>query len=124
MRSFQKNTRFKRMIRSKAFLAFLGAVVIFFGYSLFSLISKMEETSKNKKLAQEKLNQLENEKWKLSSEIGSLKTDKGVEENIREKFGLAKDGESMIMIVDDKNKPLAPENSSSGFFSFIKNWFK
>lgn len=124
MRSFQKNSRFKKMIRGKVFLAFLGAVIIFFGYSLFGLISKMEETSRNKELAQEKLNQLGDAKQKLSSEINNLKTDKGVEENIREKFGLAKDGEGMIMIVDDKNKPPAPEDNSAGFFSFIKNWFK
>jgi hypothetical protein len=58
-------------------------------------------------------------------DIASLKTDKGVEENIREKFGLVKDGEQMIVVVEDpKLADSKDAKNDGGFFSFLKNIFK
>ncbi len=65
------------------------------------------------------------EKDKLSSGISKLNTEKGQEEVIREKFGLAKDGEGSIVIVDNQNGVDAKNKvNQDGFFSFFKNWFK
>jgi hypothetical protein len=88
-------------------------------------MNKTQETSKNRKILEDKIIELEKSKEKLNSDIIKLKTEKGVEENIREKFGLAKEGEDMILIIDDKNQRVdEAEPESSGFFSFFKNWFK
>jgi len=112
-------------MQSKTFLMFLGILIIIFSFSMFSFVNKMEETSKNRKIVEDKITELEKSKEKLNSDINELKTDQGVEENIREKFGLAKDGENMMMVVDDKNKVEEPaKDSSGGFFNTIKNWFK
>ena len=87
-------------------------------------MGKAVETSKNKKMAESKVAELEVEKEKLSSDIARLKTEAGVEENIREKFGLAKEGEALIVVVDDKNKNDGADEDSGGFFSFLKNLFR
>ena len=88
-------------------------------------MNKMGETSRNKEIIEDKVTELEKSKEKLNSEIIKLKTEKGIEENIREKFGLAKEGEEMIVIIEDKNSEEAEkETDSEGFFSFFKNWFK
>ena len=81
-------------------------------------------TRENRKIAENKVQELELEKEKLSSDIAKLKTEKGIEENIREKFGLAKEGEGMIVIVEDKNPQTEQNDFSEGFFSFFKSWFK
>jgi len=88
-------------------------------------MNKMGETSRNKETIEDKVTELEKSKEKLNSEIIKLKTEKGIEENIREKFGLAKEGEEMIVIIEDKNSEEAEKKmDSEGFFSFLKNWFK
>lgn len=125
MRSFQKNGRFKHIIQSKTSLIFLGIVIIVFIYSMFGFIGKMEETIKNRKIIEDKIAELEQSKEKFNTDINNLKTDKGVEESIRDKFGLAKEGENLIMITDDKNSPdTQKDTKNSGFFSFITNLFK
>ena len=112
-------------MQSKPILIFLGVVVLVFAWSVFGLVSRMQETMRNKKVVQDKIENLQKEKEKLISDINKLETDKGMEENIREKFGLAKDGEGMVVVVDDKNTPQNDaENKTNGFLSFFKNWFK
>ncbi len=124
MRSFQQKGKLKNIVQSKVFLIFLGIVILAFIYSMFGFVSKMEETGRNKKIVEDKVAELQKSKEKLSSDITSLQTQKGVEEDIREKFGLAKEGESMIMITDDNTSTPTKSENSSGFFSFFKNLFK
>ncbi len=125
MKSFQKKRRLEHVMQSKTFLIFLGILILVFAFSMFSFVNKMEETSKNKKIIEDKITELEKSKEKLNSDINELKTSQGVEENIREKFGLAKEGENMVIIVDDKNKAEnVMKDNSGGFFNTIKNWFK
>jgi cell division protein FtsB len=112
-------------MQSKPVLALLGMMILVFAWSICGLIGRMQETIKNKKVAEEKIQELQKEKDQLTTNINQLKTDQGVEENIREKFGLVKDGEGMVVVVDDKNPSTTDaENKSTSFFSKIMNWFK
>lgn len=87
-------------------------------------MGKMQITTENRKIAENKVTELEKEKEKLSTDISKLKTENGVEESIREKFPVAKEGENVIVIVDDKTPPAVPKQESGGFFSFLRNFFK
>ena len=125
MKSFQKNNRLSDVMQSKTSLVILGIIILVFAYSMFSFLNKMIETSKNKKIVQDKIAELQKSKEKLNLDINKLKTEKGVEENIREKFGLAKDGENMILVVDDQtNKQTEQKAEAVSFWSFFKNLFK
>ncbi len=125
MKNFQKGGKWKHIMQSKLFLMFLGVVILVFIYSMFGLVGKMEETSRNRKIAEDKITELEKSKEKLNSDISKLKTEQGVEENIREKFGLAKEGENMILVVDDKNSAQTGKTENSGgFFSWLKSLFQ
>jgi len=111
-------------MHSKPVLAFLGILLLVFAWSVLGLLRKMILTVENKKIAESKLIQLEQEKVQLSSDIDKLSTEKGKEETIREKFPVAKEGEGVVIIVDDKSTTEAPPKPSGGFFSFFTNWFK
>ncbi len=88
-------------------------------------MNKMEETIKNKKITQDRITELEKSKNKLNSDIAKLKTEEGIEGNIRDKFGLAKEGENMILIIEDKNQEEVPkEPESTSFWSILKGWFR
>jgi len=125
MRGFQKGGRLKHIMQSKFSLMLLGMIILAFFFSMFGFLGKMEETSKNRKIIEDKIAELEKSKEKLNSDISKLNTEKGIEENIRDKFGLAKEGENMIMVIDDKNSTgTQQQTDSGGFFSFLKNLFK
>ncbi len=125
MRNFQKSGRLRHIMQSKFFLIFLGIIILSFFFNMFSFMAKMEETIRNRKIIENKIAELEKSKGKLNSDINKLKTEKGVEENIRDKFGLAKEGENMILVIDDKNLPEVQKKTNfSWFFSFFNNLFK
>lgn len=111
-------------MHSKPVLIFLSILLSFFAWGIFSFWSKMRETSLNRAIIENKVAELEQQKEKLAVDIDKLKTEEGKEASIREKFGLAKEGEGLVVIVEDKAKPASPSISQGGFFSFIKNMFK
>src|SRR6185295_6350997 len=104
MRNFGRKNGWKNMLESKPLLILLFIIVLVFGWSVFGFWGKMRETAKNKVIAENKIAELRKQKAELSSNIASLKTDAGLEDSIRDKFGLGKDGEGLIVIVDDKEK--------------------
>jgi cell division protein FtsB len=125
MKNFQAKRKWKDALNSRPVLAFLFIIVLVFAWSVFGFWGKMKETSKNRQIAENKIVDLRREKENLTTEIEKLKTNVGVEESIRDKFGLVKEGEGLIIIVDDKGKPEAEqEANTSGFWSFFTGWFK
>lgn len=111
-------------MHSKIILVLFGALAIFFAWGVIRFMVKLDTVRENRKLAEEKFLELEKKKIELSSQIARLNTEEGREENIREKFGLAKEEEQLIVVIEDKNPPEEPENKSSGFWGFFKNMFK
>ncbi len=125
MRNFQKEKKMGYIMQSTPFLIFLGALTIFFSFSLLSLLSKAREVSQNKKITESKVTELEVSKAKLTSEIVKLKTEEGIEENIREKFGLVKEGEKVIVVLKDESKGEANKKTGlAGFLSAVRDWFR
>lgn len=115
------------MVESWPVLTVLTIVLLFFAWGVVGLLGKMQTTRENRKIAENKLAELEQQKGKLAASIQNLKTDEGKEQIFREDYGLAKDGEGLIVVVDDQNPPGAPSTGGQGFFSklfFWKNWFK
>jgi hypothetical protein len=111
-------------MQSKPVLILLGFLVLLFAWNILGFWNKMQETAKNKKMAEDKIISLQQQKDQLSSKINSLNTEEGKETFIRENYDLVKSGEGEIVIVNDPNSPPAPTSNSSGFFGFLKNLFK
>jgi len=124
MRNFEQKKGWRNIAESKPVLALLGIVILVFTWNILNFWKKMEETADNKKLAEAKVAGLTEDKEKLSSDIGTLETEEGKERIFRENYGLAKDGEDLIVIVDDKPNPASPQSRLNSFFSFFKNLFK
>ncbi|MDO8659684.1 MAG: septum formation initiator family protein [Candidatus Parcubacteria bacterium] len=124
MKNFQQKHNFRSILQSRPVLVFLAILALFFAWGVFGLMNKMSVTIENKRLTANKVAELQKQKEKLSVDIAKLKTESGVEENIRQKFGLVKEGENMIIVVDDQNKPETEGVEKGGFFSFFTNLFK
>ncbi len=124
MKNFQRKRDWRNILSSRPVVVVLGIIVIFFAWGVFGFMGKMQVTIENRQIAEKKLAELQKEKAKLSTDIAKLNTPSGVEASIREKFGLAKEGEGLIVVVDDTPAPTPEKSSGSGFFSFFTNLFK
>lgn len=128
MSNFHKERGWRNIIQSKPVLILFGILILVFAWNILGFWNKMQDTEKNRKIVEEKVAILKQQKEKLSLDINSLQTDQGKEKLFRENFGLAKEGEDMIIVIADKNPPEVPKTTSpSGFFSFLffwKNWGK
>lgn len=124
MRNFQQKRMWRNITQSKPFLVIFGVIVLIFSWSVFGFWNKMQETVKNKKIVEDKVAALKQQKENISSEINDLNTDQGKERFFRENLGLAKEGENITIVVEDKNPTVTPKSTSSGFFSFFINLFK
>ncbi len=124
MKNFQEKRRIRVILESRPALVTLFLVTVFFAWSMVGFISKAEDASRNKKIAEDKIIELQKSKERFSSDIQRLQTDQGKEEAIREKFGLVKEGEELIVVMDDKNPTDSGLPKESGLLLKIKNWFR
>jgi|SRR3989344_6163025 len=61
----------------------------------------------------------------LSDEIERLQSSRGVEEELRNKFPVVKEGESMVIIVEpEAENGVSPSNRSGGFWRWLRGLFE
>lgn len=107
-------------------LIVLFFVLVVFSYNMVELFKKERETENTKSLMLDKMNKLQEREQSLNASIEKLKTEKGTEDVIREKYQVVKPGEKMLIIVDpDDRDDIASElPKEHGFVNWFKNLFK
>jgi hypothetical protein len=95
MNSFQdKKSDWRKLLESWPSLVILSLLLVFFAINIILFLGKMIEARKSRDIAENKVAELLDKKDQLHTEINTLNTDKGKESLIREKFGLAREGEN------------------------------
>jgi cell division protein FtsB len=104
MRELQRKQKLKKILYSLPMLALLAAFTAFLAKGAFGIM-KIERRSAERvgSLEAEAL-VLDNRRRELNGEIERLKTDEGIMEEIREKFSVARDGEHVAIIVEEKTR--------------------
>lgn len=122
----QKNKSvFARILESWPMILLFSFFLFLMIFGVYDLFQNMQDTRKNRILAEDKIQELEERKVNLMTDIENLSTDEGKEKIFRENFGLGKEGEGVIVIVEDQSLAnIENEESKSGFFSFFTNLFK
>ncbi|MCX6756097.1 MAG: hypothetical protein NTX85_02050 [Candidatus Nomurabacteria bacterium] len=106
-------------------LIVLFLILVIFSFNMVGLFKKERETANTKSLVLDKVGRLEDREKSLNSSIEKLKTEKGTEDVIREKYQVVKPGEKMLIIVDPNDTNTAPSESlkEHGFVNWFKNIF-
>jgi cell division protein FtsB len=125
MKNFKKNENY-HFWHSPLALVILFCVLVLFGYKIVDLIKKERETSREKELILNKIDNLNKKEIILNENISRLETDDGKEEIIREKYPVVKNGEKMVTIVEEENNGKVQEEKkvNHGFLNWIKGIFK
>ena len=114
------------MGRVTTWLLILGALlfVIVCSKAAWSALSKERKVQHDEVLATESFDELSKRQIALAASIKNLNSTRGIEEEIRKRFPVAKEGEEVISIVD--RGLLSDGNShaeTQGFWKNIESWF-
>lgn len=107
MLRFQEKKTFKRYLYSRISLCILGILILFAGHAVYGVYTKAQSANAFLADAKKKLGDMQEREKYFSSEIERLKSDQGIEQEIRSKFQVAKEGEKVIVLMDKKEDPNA-----------------
>ena len=123
MTDFQQKRQLKKIIYSKLTLVVLFIAVIFLVRSNYDIYQKYKLSLSTYNEVKGDYDSLKSRKDMLESEIDRLKTDNGIEEEIRSKFSVAKPGETVVVVVNNGTSTNT-DVSNSGFWSNLWGLFK
>ena len=125
MLEFQEKIKIRKYLYSKVTLALLVIIILFLLNGVWKLYQKKDLTKDNLSKTASMLENLQAREKMLSSEIERLKTVNGTEAEVRDKYGLVKPGEEVIVVVDKDDSANSNNTTSTvGFWQRIVNWFK
>lgn len=122
----QKTSLLKRVISSKVLSYFLILILVFALVSLGREINYRLSLKKELVRKETQIQTLEAENQELIDELLKRKTKYYKEKQARLKFGLAKPGEEVVVILEDDNLEDSDSDSNYGYkkVSNIKLWFQ
>ena len=77
---------------SKVVLFILSIVALFLGNATWNVYQKYSEARQNEEIVSNEIQKLQERERDLSVDIARLNTERGVEEELRKRFGVAKKG--------------------------------
>ncbi len=125
MLDFKEKQKKRRFMYSTPMLVFLGILFVFFSSRIWGLYQTNQEAVRKANEAKAELRSLEERKTDLEKRVSFLKTERGKESEIREKFMVGKEGEGVILVVDTPQATTTPSVASepSAWARFL-NFFR
>ncbi|HLP43713.1 MAG TPA: hypothetical protein VK145_00335 [Candidatus Nanoarchaeia archaeon] len=124
MEYLKKRQKVKRRLYSKITVAGLVILFLLLIRPTWSMYQKSQETKKNLREAERELSTLEMRKAELQRDLNYVKSEPGFDQEIRDKFGVAKKDETMIVIVRDEEKDVVPPPPPKPtVWARFKSWF-
>lgn len=118
MIGFQEKNRLRRIMYSKVALIGLFFLLLVVAKATYTLYLKQQKGGEILKRTRAELQTVQEHQATLKSKMDRLSTELGVEEEIREKFDLAKPGENVIVMVDKEATVTAPTEEKGWWLSF------
>lgn len=125
MHDFQKKKRIRKIMYSPITLTILAIVFAILTSGVWGVYNKMKLSVRNLEKERTEQAKLESRKSNLANSIEYLKTEQGIENEIRTKFRAVKDGEKIVVIVDDKDNTKTQDSvstSTKSLFYRIFHW--
>ena len=124
MRKFEEKREIKRTLYSKPILLALFIVIIFLSRAVWHNYQGFAVSRDNRQAVEFEKKELENRIADLDKYIKNLETERGVEGELRDKFGVAKSDEEVIILVDSPETATGTQNIKKGFWSSLFGWFR
>ncbi len=117
---FRERTKLRRALYAKPTILIIVAIALVSLHGAWNMYQKSKEAEANNAKAAAALSALQVRESGLRSDIDRLSTPRGQEEEIRDRFMVAKDGEKVIIITPPKDDTVhtvtVPEDTSKKNF--------
>lgn len=125
MREFQQKKRIQRAIYSPLSLALLIILFLILVRATWGVYQKQSESAQKRDQTQQEYLALLEKKKNLEESVQKLSTTDGVEEEIREKYRMAKKGEQLLVLTDTQARvsETVDESFWQSFLKTIKEMF-
>lgn len=120
---FREKKRFRKFLYSNITIIGLVLLIIFIGKGVWSLYEKKEIALTDRTDVEARVLALQDRQKFLEKEVADLKTENGIEREIRGKFNVKKPGEEVVIIVESTTTAEVKESKAS-YFEGIKTWLK
>lgn len=124
MKDFQRKRKIRKVLYSPGVILGLFLLLVLVSKATWGLYDKERESRKNLDRVEADLLALTVREEQLTKDIARLRTPEGIESEIREQFQVAKPGESMVILVEEKNEPEEPEDEEPSLVSRFLNLFR
>lgn len=101
---FQNRQKLRKILYSKVTLFVLAILVFFVGRGAWNTHEKAQIARSERNIAERSLSELESRSSELQASLVRLKSDRGIEEEVRQKYTVARPWEEVVIIVDDNAK--------------------
>lgn len=96
----ERHTALVRLFWRRLSIVVLILMIVVAGFAVWGVSEKERESRALRNQAERQLSDLREQEANLSGHIRKLKTDRGKEEVLREQYGVGREGEGLIVIVD------------------------
>jgi len=110
MLDFKEKRKVERVLFSRVTIVILGVALAFLLSGVWGVYKKASIAYENKGRVAGDLAELQDREEALLLNIEKLKSGRGIESEVREKFGVVKNGEEVVVIVD----PTTEKEQNSG----------
>lgn len=123
MFDFYEKRKIRGLLYSKLTLGILLVLILLLGRSVYERYQVAQQMEEKRLETTAELNELEQRAAVLEGKVEYLEKDRGKEEELRGRFDAAKEGEQVVIIVDEEENtnqlPLDPEENRSWFDVFL-----
>ena len=96
---FEDKRKFRKILYSRVTLVILSLLIILLAHATYGIYSKERQSAAEYAAAKDAYDDLVSRQAALTSEVNTLGTSAGVEEEIRTRFGMAKPGETVVTVI-------------------------
>lgn len=125
----KEKKKIRKFLYSPLTLIFLGLILMVLVRAGWGVYHKERVSKENLERQKVELEKLALREENLAQSINYLKSEEGVEAEIRSKFRLAKEGESVAVIIDNEAPTTTTSQAtistiSAGFWGKLLNWWR
>lgn len=122
---FQERKKLRKILYAKATLGVLFVLSVIVARGAWQVYQKAAIARAERVEAESSLGELVSRTKGLEESIDRLKSERGVEEEIRQKFTVARPGEEVVIVVDEtikKGKNGASGGTIASWMKFLEFW--
>lgn len=113
MIEYEQKRKVQRVLYSKTASVILLVLMILAVKALYDVWRKEQQSAVEESQISKEVSDLQGRSDDLGQKITKLGTERGVEEEIRDKFSVAKEGENVLVIVGTSAEPVKPPETAS-----------